>query len=100
MDMPDQAHHAMAGMTDADHETMPCCEPLLDQLCCDDVAATHSSYANSIESAEQLSLAALPVSTPAYSLPQFNACAIVQADSQHQLASYPRLHLVHCTFLD
>ncbi len=97
------SHHTMAGMENGGHDDMPCCEQQLAPVCCDDVVALHSSYfngADTVEKPELLSIASLPAAAYDYGQSRPVSASVLAAAYQDSIPSYPRLHLVHCTFLD
>ena len=101
---PDSAHHQGMEMTAAEHSSMPCCEQLLDQACCDDVTALHSSGFGSIDPAKKIEikwpLLITLATAESVCLPQHWSPVGTLAPGQGPLPSYPRLHLLNCTFLD
>ena len=97
------SHHTMAGMENRGHDDMPCCEQQLAPVCCDDVIALHSSYfngADTIEKTELLSIASLPAAVYDYGPGRPIPASALATACQGSMPSYPRLHLVYCTFLD
>ena len=96
-------HHTMTGMENGGHDDMPCCEQQLAPVCCDDVIALHSSYfngADTIEKTELLSIASLPAAVYDYGPGRPIPASALATACQGSMPSYPRLHLVYCTFLD
>ena len=97
------SHHTMTGMENGGHDDMPCCEQQLAPVCCDDVIALHSSYFNSsdtVEKTELLSIVGLPATVYGFGQGRPVSASFLATTSQGSMPSYPRLHLVHCTFLD
>jgi hypothetical protein len=97
------SHHTMADMENGGHDDMPCCEQQLAPVCCDDVIALHSSYfngADTVEKSELLSIASLPAAVYDYGPGRSIPASALATACQGSIPSYPRLHLVHCTFLD
>jgi hypothetical protein len=100
MMMSVQQHHAMAASA-GDSTEMPCCAHMeLEQVCCDGLVVVHTAYFGTqelqFEKPDTPILTAFPLRDDQYC--PMPLSAIPDELDQGFLPSYPRLHVIHCSF--